>query len=161
MTRAKYNSLFCAIASACIFYWPNNVVAGSAPGNLTCTPLTQGSDMHIAGTVPASELDFHLEISSRGSKYTLSSEDTEAITMGSFEDKVYMLYIRSKAGEELLSLYAIPSTFTITKSRPNSISASFTAALTAVRPSKWTKQAKTYEDYVHKLKLSCSYTYAI
>jgi hypothetical protein len=161
MTRATYNYLFCAMASACIFYLPNNVFAGSAPGNLTCTPLTQGSDMHIEGTVPASEPDFDLEISSRGSKYTLSSEDTEAITIGSFDDKVYMLYLRSKAGEELLSLYAIPSTFTIKKSRPYSISASFTAVLTAIRPSKWTKQSKTYEDYVHKLKLLCSYSYAI
>lgn len=149
------------LATTLALLLPATALAGSAPAELKCSPLTEGSDMHVEGTVPASEDDFELQVYSRGSRYALTFERYEAISVESFEDGVYTLVIRSEKGVQELALYAIPGTFEILEKRPGRLSANFAAGLTAVRPSRWSNPSKSYEDFVHNVKMSCSYRYSI
>jgi hypothetical protein len=163
MAQRKLQYLLCFAIS--IFYVPINVLAGAATANLKCTPLTQGSNMHINGTVPATDDDYQLTISSRENSYTLNSENSTATTVESFKDNVYTLDMRinvdKASAAESLVLYAIPKTLKLKESSSGKTLATFTASLTALRPSKWNSPVKTYDDYVHDIKLSCLYDYQI
>ncbi|MEG3788600.1 hypothetical protein V1318_00535 [Lysobacter sp. CCNWLW3] len=148
------------LALSLAYAFSGNAHAGSAPAELKCTPLTQGSSMQLDGTIPASEEVLSLVVSSREHRYTLSDEGSQTTLIESLTEGVFALQIRSDGFET--TLYALPSTVKATR-LPYGIRASFVAKLTALRPSrhKSAGAAYAYDDYVRDIKLSCEYRYEI
>lgn len=134
--------------------------AGSAPAELKCTPLTQGSSMQLDGTIPATEETLSLVVSSREHRYTLDDGSSEAVLVESFKEGVFALHIKSGTFET--QLYAVPVTVK-TADLSYGIKASFVAKLTTLRPSRYKSASSgySYDDYVRDIKMSCIYRHEI
>jgi hypothetical protein len=163
-TRSLY-AVAAMMALPAMLFAHGSVFAGSAPAELTCTPLTKGSEMRIDGTVPADSYTLSVKVSSRGNAYTLDNDNAKETMIPAFADGVYVLSIQSTEGRLMLELYALPSTMK-RKPLPTGIQATFHAKLTAIRPSKYAQVVQAQggdgsDIYVRDIKMACTYLHEI
>ncbi len=118
--------------------------------------------MRIEGTIPADEDTLALVVKSRDNSYTLTNSNADATMIEALRDGVLTLSIQHKSKGFNTRLYAIPATIKIKSPKSQrDIEATFEARLSTLKPSRYQGNAATYDDFVHKIKMSCVYKYEV
>jgi len=134
--------------------------AGSAAANLSCSGKTKsGLGIKIEGIIPATEEDLDLEVKVGKSAVRLRSNNTSNKIEEDFSKKFFVLIITDNDHGRDTVIYAIPDTVR-SNEKPGSLNATFSAHVTTPLPGL-ERAPSTYDDFVYRARISCSYDYSI
>ena len=134
--------------------------AGSAAANLSCSGKTKsGSKISVEGIIPATQEDLDLRIRVGDSSTRLKISNTSNKVEENFSKKFFVLIITDNNHGQDTVIYAIPDTVRSNETH-GALRATFSAYLTTPRPGL-KRAPTTYDDFLYRARLSCTYDYSV
>lgn len=153
------NRVLYSLAISAALLAPTTAHAGAANAELSCTGKKKTDSFSLKGEIPGDFSEFALTM--KMGKASDNYDDTKQmiVVFNDFRSKVFAFAVMSNKGEEVIKLYATPKTIKVKSGSHGEMDVRFQGTLSGRRPG--VIQVNSAKDYIHNLKVKCTYHYSI